>query len=65
MTLQETLKAIMSSTIMLEEIPAAKTLLENEIAACDDVIQDQETEFHVRTEYQNMRRTYLKCLNRI
>ena len=65
MTLEETLKSINNSTIRLEEIPAAKTLLENEIAACDEVIQDPETEFHVRAEYRNMRISYLKCLNRV
>jgi len=65
MTLQETIKAIMSSTIKVEDIASAKTLLENEIAACEDVIQDPETEFHVIAEYRSMRTTYLKCLNRL
>lgn len=65
MTLQETIKAINTSTIIVQDIPAAKSMLENEISACDDVIQDQETEPHVRQEYQNLRKTYLKCLNRI
>lgn len=65
MTLQETINAIQGSTIKLEDIPAAKTMLENEIAACEDVIQDPETEFHVRAEYQNKLRTFKKLLNRI
>lgn len=65
MTLQETINAITDSSIKLEQIPAAKTMLENEIAACEDVIQDHETEFHVRAEYQNKLRTYKKLLNRI
>jgi hypothetical protein len=65
MTLQETINAIQDSTIMLEQISAAKTMLENEIAACEEIVQDSETEFHVRAEYQNKLRTYKKLLNRI
>lgn len=49
----------------MEDIPAARTLLENEIAACDDVIQDPETQFHIRAEYQQSRVQYLKLLNRL
>jgi hypothetical protein len=65
MTLQETIKAINDSSIELADIPAAKTMLENEISACEDVIQDPETEFHMRAEYQHKLKTFKKMLNRI
>jgi hypothetical protein len=65
MTLEETINAIKASTIKLEEIPVAKTMLENEIYACESVIQDPETEFHMRAEYQNKLKTFKKLLNRI
>ncbi|MCP9765165.1 hypothetical protein [Lacihabitans soyangensis] len=65
MNLQETIDAINDSSIKLEQIPDAKTLLENEIAACEDVIQDPETEFHMRAEYHQKMKTFKKLLNRI
>lgn len=65
MTLKQTIDAISDSSIMLEQIPAAKTMLENEIDACEDVIQDPETEFHVRAEYHQKLKTFKKLLNRI
>ena len=65
MTLQETMNAIADSSIKLEQIPAAKSTLENEIAACEVIIQDSETEWHIRAEYQNKLRTFKKLLNRI
>lgn len=65
MTLKQTIDAISDSSIKLEQIPAAKTMLENEIDACEDVIQDPETEFHVRAEYHQKLKTFKKLLNRI
>jgi hypothetical protein len=65
MTLQETITAIQDSSIKMEEIPAAKTMLENEIGACEDIIQDGETEFHVRSEYQAKLKLYKKLKNRL
>jgi hypothetical protein len=65
MTLQETIIAINKGTINIEDVPDAKTLLENEIMACDDVIQDGETEWHMRREYQEKRKFYNRLLNRL
>lgn len=65
MTLQETIIAIKKGTINIEDVHDAKTLLENEIMACDDVIQDGETEWHVRAEYQEKRKFYNRLLNRL
>jgi hypothetical protein len=65
MTLQNIIENISNSTILLEEIPAAKDILLNEIAACETVVQDDETQFHVRMEYQEKLRLYTKLLHRI
>ena len=65
MTLKQTIDAISDSSIKLEQIPAAKTMREKEIEACEDVIQDPETEFHVRAEYHQKLKTFKKLLNRI
>jgi hypothetical protein len=65
MTLQEIIKTVSNSTILLEDVPAAKERLLNEIAACEMVVQDDETQFHIRQEYQKNLRLYTKLLHRL
>jgi hypothetical protein len=65
MTLQKIIETVSNSTILLEDIPAAKDILLNEIAACQTVVQDNETQFHIRMEYQSYLRLYTKLLHRL
>jgi hypothetical protein len=65
MNLRETIAAIMDGTIEMQHVPDARNMVENEIADCEQIIQDIETEYHVRVEYQNKLRTYKKLLNRL
>jgi hypothetical protein len=63
--IDEVLKKINTSTIQLHEVDEAKSQLENEIAACDDVLQDPESFEHQRREYRELRTKYVKALNRL
>ena len=65
MTLQEIIETVSNSTILLEDVPAAMERLLNEIAACEMVVQDDETQFHIRQEYQKNLRWYTKLLHRL
>jgi hypothetical protein len=65
MTLQNIIETISNSTILLEDVPAAKERLLNEIAACEMVVQDDETQFHIRREYQESLKLYTKLLHRL
>lgn len=65
MSLRETIAAVMDGTIEMQRIPDARNTIENEIADCEQIIQDIETEYHVRVEYQAKLKTYKKLLNRL
>ena len=65
MTLQNIIETVSNNTILLEDVPAAKERLLNEIAACEMVVQDDETQFHIRQEYQKNLRLYTKLLHRL
>jgi hypothetical protein len=65
MKLIEIIRAINTGKIKIEQIANAKGELENEIAACVEVIQDKETEFHIREEYKTKLIVYTKLFNKI
>jgi predicted DNA-binding protein YlxM (UPF0122 family) len=65
MSLQHIIESVSNSTILLQDIPAAKEALLNEIAACETVVQDPETQFHMREEYQSKLRLYTKLMHRL
>ena len=65
MNLTTLLHQINTSQITLDEIPQARQQLEEEIFQCDEVIKDQETEWHMRNEYRETRRKCLAALERI
>ena len=44
MNLRETIAAVMDGTIEMQRIPDARNMIENEIADCEVIIKDIETE---------------------
>jgi hypothetical protein len=65
MTLEEIILAIQRGTIRLEQIPEARSVVENEIDACEVVLKDPETEAYGRNEYRAKLTLYKKILNRL
>ena len=65
MTLEHIILAIQQSTIKLEQITEARNVLENEIDACEVILQDPETETYSRNEFRDKMNLYKKLLNRL
>lgn len=65
MNLKETINAINTGTIAMQDIPMAKDMILAEIADAEQIIVDIETEWHVRVEYQEKLRTFKKLLNKL
>lgn len=65
MTIDYIIESITKGTIKLEEIEEAKTMLENEIEQCRDIVQDPETELYSRIEFREKLTLYTKLKNRL
>lgn len=65
MTIDELVLSVQNGTIQMQDIAEAKERIEIETEGCVDVIQDNETQWHVRTEYQQKLALYRKTLNRL
>ena len=65
MRIEDVVLPIQNSTILMEEIPEVREMLENEIESCKDIIQDEETQLHSRLEFQSKLALYRKLLNRL
>jgi hypothetical protein len=57
--------AILSGNLACGDVAAAKSQLDNEIEACDDVLRDPEVEEHMKQEYRVKKRKFLGLKNRI
>lgn len=59
------LKAINTGKLPADQVDEARKHLDEEIFQCDEVIQDPETEFHVRDEYRGYRSQYTNALTKL
>ncbi len=59
------LQAIHAGTLNDSEKEEAMKHLDEEIFQCDEVLQDQETEPHVRREYRAYKTEYNKALTKL